>query len=187
MTFYARRGTVFPGERCPRQLPYTFGRHCDAALFELTVPLETTDTILISQHQHHVALLEHGVGIWHFVDDLFAGVAFPLDQEKADTEPVADVEGAKAATEKARWHRNLGHTHAAYAGQGSRPGAVADSNRHGPFSAKAVGEPPFLLGLGAYTAVLACIRAANPDAALPYQLPMTPEKALLALYPRKPC
>ena len=64
---------------------------------------------------------------------------------------------------------------------------ASDSNRHGPFSAKAVGEPPFLLGLGAYTAVLACIRAANPDAALPYQLPMTPEKALLALYPRKPC
>jgi xanthine dehydrogenase large subunit len=58
----------------------------------------------------------------------------------------------------------------------------SDSNPHGPFSAKAIGEPPFLLGLGAYAALLACIRAANPAASIQYELPLTPEKALSALY-----
>ncbi len=57
------------------------------------------------------------------------------------------------------------------------------SNPHGPFSAKAIGEPPFLLGLGAWFAVADAIRSHRIDAALPYQLPLTPEKALLALYP----
>lgn len=60
---------------------------------------------------------------------------------------------------------------------------ASPSNPHGPFSAKAIGEPPFLLGLGAWFAVADAIRASNPPATLAYALPMTPEKALLALIP----
>lgn len=57
------------------------------------------------------------------------------------------------------------------------------SNPHGPFNAKAIGEPPFLLGLGAYFAIAAAVRSLNPRAELPYRLPLTPERVLLALYP----
>lgn len=57
------------------------------------------------------------------------------------------------------------------------------SNPHGPFSAKAIGEPPLLLGLGAYFAIANAMRSFNPKTSITYDLPMTPEKVLLALYP----
>jgi len=60
---------------------------------------------------------------------------------------------------------------------------ASNNNPHGPFSAKAIGEPPLLLGLGAYFSVTDAIRSCTPDSSIPNQLPMTPEKALLALYP----
>ena len=56
------------------------------------------------------------------------------------------------------------------------------SNPHGPFSAKAIGEPPFLLGLGAYFAVTDAIRSHTGEASINYQLPISPERVLLALY-----
>lgn len=59
----------------------------------------------------------------------------------------------------------------------------SESNRYGPFSAKAIGEPPFLLGVGAYFAVIDCIRTVNPKAQLTYRLPITPERVLTSLYP----
>ena len=57
----------------------------------------------------------------------------------------------------------------------------SENNPHGPFSAKAIGEPPFLLGMAAYFALADAIRDVNPSATVKYKLPMTPEKALLAL------
>lgn len=57
------------------------------------------------------------------------------------------------------------------------------SNPHGPFSAKAIGEPPFLLGLGVYFALADAMRSFNPASQLDYQLPLTPERVLLGLYP----
>lgn len=60
---------------------------------------------------------------------------------------------------------------------------ASSANPYGPFSSKAIGEPPFLLGLGAWFAVAGTIRSFNNAAELLYTLPMTPEKALLALYP----
>jgi len=47
---------------------------------------------------------------------------------------------------------------------------------------KAVGEPPLMYGIGAYFALRNAIRAFNPDAEVPFDAPMTPEKVLLNLY-----
>lgn len=50
------------------------------------------------------------------------------------------------------------------------PKAVANS--------KAVGEPPLMYGIAGYMAVAAALRAARPDKAMFYKLPMTCEKVL---------
>lgn len=50
------------------------------------------------------------------------------------------------------------------------------------FKSKAVGEPPLMYGIGAYFALRSAILAFNPNAAIPYEAPMTPERALLSLY-----
>lgn len=50
------------------------------------------------------------------------------------------------------------------------------------FSSKAVGEPPLMYGIGAYFALANAIRAFNPKAEIPFDAPLTPEKALMALY-----
>jgi xanthine dehydrogenase large subunit len=50
---------------------------------------------------------------------------------------------------------------------------------------KAVGEPPFMYGIGAWFALRNAIRAFNPDTRLPFISPLTPERVLLFLYPQK--
>jgi xanthine dehydrogenase large subunit len=52
------------------------------------------------------------------------------------------------------------------------------------FRSKAVGEPPLLYGIGAYFALRNAVKAFNPDAAIPFDAPMTPEKVLMSLYPQ---
>ena len=47
---------------------------------------------------------------------------------------------------------------------------------------KAVGEPPLMYGIGAYFALRNAMRAFNPAADLPFNAPLTPEKALMGLY-----
>jgi len=47
---------------------------------------------------------------------------------------------------------------------------------------KAVGEPPLMYGMGTYFALRNAISAFNPGNSIPYSAPMTPEKALMALY-----
>ena len=47
---------------------------------------------------------------------------------------------------------------------------------------KAVGEPPLMYGIGAYFAIRNAVLAFNPNAAIPYSAPITPEKVLMALY-----
>ncbi len=47
---------------------------------------------------------------------------------------------------------------------------------------KAVGEPPFNYGIGAYFAIQQAIKAFNPDYSLAFNAPMTPEKVLMGLY-----
>ncbi len=53
------------------------------------------------------------------------------------------------------------------------------------FRSKAVGEPPFMYGIGAYFALRNAIKAFNPHADIPFSAPMTPEKTLMALYYKK--
>ena len=47
---------------------------------------------------------------------------------------------------------------------------------------KAVGEPPFMYGIGAYFALIKAIQAFNPSWQPQFSAPFTPEKVLLALY-----
>lgn len=59
-------------------------------------------------------------------------------------------------------------------------------NTDGPegaiFKSKAVGEPPLMYGIGAYFSIRNAILAYKPDAKIPYDAPMTPEKVLMALH-----
>ncbi|NOX65043.1 MAG: molybdopterin-dependent oxidoreductase [Chlorobi bacterium] len=56
-------------------------------------------------------------------------------------------------------------------------------NRFGPFNSKAIGEPPFMYGIGVYFAILNAMKSFDPNLELFYNAPITPEKVLLALYP----
>ena len=47
---------------------------------------------------------------------------------------------------------------------------------------KAVGEPPFMYGIGTYFALQNAIKAFNPNYKLEFNAPLTPEKVLLGLY-----
>ena len=55
-------------------------------------------------------------------------------------------------------------------------------NPFGPLNSKAVGEPPFMYGIGAYFALLNAMRAFKPDMEMNFSAPLTPEKVLLSLY-----
>ncbi len=59
------------------------------------------------------------------------------------------------------------------------------NNPNAIFNSKAVGEPPFMYGIGAYFALVKAIQAFNPAYAPNFSAPMTPEKVLLALYKKK--
>lgn len=54
-------------------------------------------------------------------------------------------------------------------------------NAYGPFHSKAIGEPPFMYGIGAYFALANAMRAFDPDIAIKYDAPWTPEKVFMAL------
>lgn len=47
---------------------------------------------------------------------------------------------------------------------------------------KAVGEPPFMYGIGAFFAIQNAIKAFNPDYDIDFDAPLTPEKVLMRLY-----
>lgn len=59
------------------------------------------------------------------------------------------------------------------------------ANPVGLLGSKAIGEPPFLYGIGAYFALLQALQAFRPDLPLRYQAPLTPEKVLAMLYTDK--
>jgi xanthine dehydrogenase large subunit len=50
------------------------------------------------------------------------------------------------------------------------------------FKSKAVGEPPFMYGIGAFFAIQNAIKAFNPNYRVDFDAPLTPEKVLLRLY-----
>ncbi len=55
-------------------------------------------------------------------------------------------------------------------------------NPIGPFNSKAIGEPPFMYGIGAYFATLNAMKAFKPQLDLKIDAPLTNEKVLMALY-----
>jgi len=54
-------------------------------------------------------------------------------------------------------------------------------NPLGVFNAKAIGEPPFMYGIGVYFALRAAMRAFRPDGELGLVAPLTPERVLMQL------
>lgn len=55
-------------------------------------------------------------------------------------------------------------------------------NPYGPFQSKAIGEPPFMYGIGGYFAVINAMKAFNPKKPVKYNSPITHEKVLMWLY-----
>ncbi len=56
------------------------------------------------------------------------------------------------------------------------------SENAGVYNSKAVGEPPFMYGIGTYFAILEAIRACDPEIPPVYSAPLTNEKILLLLH-----
>jgi len=57
-----------------------------------------------------------------------------------------------------------------------------DGNENAIFKSKAVGEPPFMYGIGAFFALQDAIKSYNPEYKQGFDSPMTPEKVLMGLY-----
>lgn len=55
----------------------------------------------------------------------------------------------------------------------------------GPYGNKAVGEPPFMYGIGAFFALRHAMRAFRPNKEFYFQSPLTPERILMQLYAEK--
>lgn len=55
-------------------------------------------------------------------------------------------------------------------------------NEMGVFNSKAIGEPPFMYGIGAFFAIMNAVNAANPHQPLCYKSPLTFERVLLSLH-----
>jgi xanthine dehydrogenase large subunit len=55
-------------------------------------------------------------------------------------------------------------------------------NPWGIFKSKAIGEPPFMYGIGGYFAIMNAIKAFKPDRQFKIFAPITPEKVLMNLY-----
>ncbi len=55
-------------------------------------------------------------------------------------------------------------------------------NPYGPFQSKAIGEPPFMYGIGAYFAIRNAMKEFKTDCEFEFKSPMTPERVLLSLY-----
>jgi xanthine dehydrogenase large subunit len=52
----------------------------------------------------------------------------------------------------------------------------------GPYGAKAVGEPPFMYGIGVFFAIRQAMKAFQPEMDLAFTSPLTPERVLCQLY-----
>ena len=52
----------------------------------------------------------------------------------------------------------------------------------GPLGNKAVGEPPFMYGIGVFFAIRDAMHQFKPEAHFPFESPLTPERVLLQLH-----
>ncbi|MEW6196365.1 MAG: molybdopterin cofactor-binding domain-containing protein [Bacteroidota bacterium] len=55
-------------------------------------------------------------------------------------------------------------------------------NPYGPFQSKAIGEPPFMYGIGAFFAISNAMKAFRPAKTIKYNAPLTNEKVLMWLH-----
>jgi xanthine dehydrogenase large subunit len=55
-------------------------------------------------------------------------------------------------------------------------------NKSGIMNSKAVGEPPFMYGIGAYFAIRNAVEAFKGNKDIKYIAPLTPERVLMNLY-----
>jgi len=60
-----------------------------------------------------------------------------------------------------------------------------DKEDYGVLRSKAIGEPPFMYGIGVYFSVMNAIKEFNPDIKINYSAPISNEKTLLMLYDKK--
>ncbi len=98
-----------------------------------------------------------GVG-WMTMEELVYSDRGSLLTDTLSTYKIPDIRSAPAEIE-VRFLQNA-----------PNPAALLNS--------KAVGEPPFMYGIGAYFALLAALRAFRPDRPLPFSSPLTNEKIL---------
>lgn len=59
-------------------------------------------------------------------------------------------------------------------------------NPFGPFNSKAIGEPPFMYGIGAFFAIREAMKAFRPEDEFEFKAPLTPERVLCSLYSKVP-
>jgi xanthine dehydrogenase large subunit len=52
----------------------------------------------------------------------------------------------------------------------------------GPYGNKAVGEPPLMYGIGVFFAIRQAMQAFAPDAEIPFDAPLTPERVLMGMH-----
>lgn len=57
-----------------------------------------------------------------------------------------------------------------------------EGNTLGPYGNKAVGEPPFMYGIGVFFAIRCAMRAFRPQKEFPFTSPLTPERVLLQMH-----
>jgi xanthine dehydrogenase large subunit len=57
-----------------------------------------------------------------------------------------------------------------------------DDNSPAPYGSKAVGEPPFMYGIGVFFAIREAMKAFQPEMEFAFTSPLTPERVLCELY-----
>lgn len=112
--------------------------------------------LLIDRGQVEGAIVQ-GIG-WVTLEELVYSRQGKLLTDTLSTYKIPDIRTAPEHIE-VRFLEGVGN-----------PAAVLNS--------KAVGEPPFMYGIGAYFAMLSALRATDPRKVLPYSAPLTNEKIL---------
>lgn len=114
---------------------------------------------LVDQGQVEGGLLQ-GIG-WMTMEELTYAASGKLLTDSTSTYKIPDIQSTPAQMELF------------FLTQADNPYAVMGS--------KAIGEPPFMYGIGAYFAIVEAIRACRPHHEVSYHAPITPEKVLEVL------
>nr|MBC8453693.1 molybdopterin-dependent oxidoreductase [PVC group bacterium] len=116
--------------------------------------------LLIDKGQTEGALLQ-GIG-WMTIEELIYGASGELTTNSLATYKVPDLHFVPKAV------------NVEFLKDAANPHAVMQS--------KAIGEPPFMYGIGSYFAIMNALKAYRPEKPAFYNAPLTPEKALSFLH-----